>query len=39
VSDCALACYSAAGFSEDLRAAAGQQLRLISLDDIYHVGT
>ena len=35
VTDCVLACYSAAGFSDDLRAAAGPRLQLISLTDIY----
>ena len=39
VSDCALACYSAAGFSDDLRSAAGPRLKLISLADIYQTGT
>jgi uncharacterized protein len=39
VSDCALACYSAAGFSDDLRTAAGPRLKLVSLADIYQVGT
>ncbi len=32
---CALACYSAAGFSEDLRAADGKGLALVTLADIY----
>jgi hypothetical protein len=35
VSDCALACYSAAGFSPDLRSAAGPGLTLISSSDLY----
>jgi hypothetical protein len=35
VSECALACYSAAGFSADLRAEAGPELRLVSLHDLY----
>jgi uncharacterized protein len=35
VSDCVLACYSRAGFSDDLRSAAAPQLALISLGDIY----
>ena len=35
VTDCALACYSAAGFSGDLRAMAGPELSLVSLADIY----
>ena len=35
VTNCVLACYSAAGFSDDLRAAAGPRLQLISLADIY----
>jgi uncharacterized protein len=35
VTDCALACYSAAGFSADLRAMAGPGLSLVSLADIY----
>ena len=34
-SDCVLACYSAAGFHDDLRAARGSRLVLITLDDIY----
>jgi hypothetical protein len=33
--DCVLACYSAAGFTDDLRAASGQGLALVSLEDIY----
>ncbi len=35
VTDCALACYSAAGFSGDMRARAGPELSLVSLADIY----
>jgi uncharacterized protein len=35
VSDCALACYSAAGFSADLRSAAGPGLILVSSGDLY----
>lgn len=35
VSDCGLACYSAAGFSPGLRSAAGPGLSLISLADLY----
>ena len=35
VTDCALACYSGAGFSADLRAMAGPGLSLVSLADIY----
>jgi uncharacterized protein len=35
VSDCVLACYSGAGFNDDLRSAAGPRLALISLRDIY----
>jgi hypothetical protein len=35
VSDCSLACYSAAGFSADLRAAAGPGLTLVSSGDLY----
>jgi uncharacterized protein len=35
ISDCALACYSAAGFSADLRSAAGPGLVLISSSDLY----
>jgi hypothetical protein len=35
VSDCTLACYSAAGFSADLRSAAGPGLALISSSDLY----
>jgi len=35
-SDCVLACYSAAGFHDDLRAAnSGHRLALVTLDDIY----
>jgi hypothetical protein len=34
-SGCVLACYSAAGFHEDLRAARDPGLALITLDDIY----
>jgi uncharacterized protein len=35
VTDCALACYSGAGFSAELRAMAGSGLSLISLADLY----
>ena len=35
VSECTLACYSAAGFSADLRTEAGPTLRLVSLPDLY----
>jgi AAA+ ATPase superfamily predicted ATPase len=35
VSECTLACYSAAGFSADLRAEAGPKLMLVSLPDLY----
>jgi uncharacterized protein len=35
VRDCVLACYSAAGFSAELRSAAGPSLVLISPSDIY----
>jgi uncharacterized protein len=35
ISDCTLACYSAAGFSADLRSAAGPGLILISPGDLY----
>jgi uncharacterized protein len=35
VSDCVLACYSAAGFHDDLRADASERLALVTLDDIY----
>lgn len=38
VSDCVLACYSAAGFSADLRSAAGPGLILISASDLYGSG-
>lgn len=34
-SACVLACYSAAGFHDDLRAARDPRIALISLDDIY----
>jgi hypothetical protein len=35
-SDCVLACYSAAGFHDDLRSAASDsRLALITLDDLY----
>ena len=34
-SDCVLACYSAAGFHDDLRTAQDPRLALITLDDIY----
>ena len=33
--DCVLACYSAAGFTEDLKAAADPRLVLVTLEDIY----
>lgn len=36
VSDCVLACYSAAGFSDELRSAADPGVTLVSLEDIYH---
>jgi hypothetical protein len=32
---CVLACYSAAGFTDDLKAAAGPGLVLVTLEDIY----
>lgn len=35
VSDCTLACYSAAGFSADLRSATNSGLILVSLGDLY----
>lgn len=35
VSDCVLACYSAAGFTEELRLAAERDVVLVSLEDIY----
>jgi hypothetical protein len=35
ISDCALACYSAAGFSADLRSATGPGLLLVSSGDLY----
>jgi uncharacterized protein len=35
IGDCALACYSAAGFSADLRSAAGPGLILVSSGDLY----
>jgi hypothetical protein len=35
ISDCTLACYSAAGFSTELRSAAGPGLTLISPSDLY----
>jgi uncharacterized protein len=35
VSDCVLACYSAAGFHDDLRSDADSRLALITLEDIY----
>jgi hypothetical protein len=35
VSDCTLACYSAAGFSADLHSAAGPGLILVSSGDLY----
>lgn len=38
VTDCVIACYSAAGFSDDLRSAAGPRLKLVSLADIYQTG-
>ncbi len=34
-SDCVLACYSAAGFHDDLRATRDPRLALVTLDDIY----
>jgi hypothetical protein len=34
-SDCVLACYSAGGFHDELRASKDRRLALISLDDIY----
>lgn len=34
-SDCVLACYSAAGFDDELRAAKDSRLALIGLDDLY----
>jgi uncharacterized protein len=34
-SDCVLACYSAAGFNDDLRKAKDPRLALITLDEIY----
>lgn len=34
-SDCVLACYSAAGFHDDLRTATDPRLALITLDDVY----
>jgi AAA+ ATPase superfamily predicted ATPase len=39
-SDCALACFSAAGFTDDLRADAARdpKIALVSLNDIYHQG-
>lgn len=37
VTDCVLACYSGAGFSADLRSAAGPHLALISLSDLYRL--
>ena len=33
--DCVLACYSAAGFHDDRRAASNSRLALITLDDLY----
>jgi uncharacterized protein len=33
--NCVLTCYSAAGFSDDLRAVADPRLSLVTLDDIY----
>jgi len=35
VGDCTLACYSAAGFSADLRSAAAPGLILVSVGDLY----
>lgn len=35
VSDCVMACYSAAGFSDELRSAADPGVALVSLEDIY----
>ena len=34
-SECVLACYSAAGFRDDLTDTTASRLALISLDDIY----
>jgi len=34
-SDCVLACYSGAGFHDDLRAARNPRLALVTLDEIY----
>jgi len=33
--DCVLACYSAAGFHDDLRTSRARRLALITLDDLY----
>jgi hypothetical protein len=38
-SGCVLACYSAAGFSRELRDKADASLALITLDDIYSGGS
>ena len=35
LSDCVLACYSAAGFHDGLRTVRDPRLALITLDDIY----
>lgn len=35
VADCVLACYSAAGFHEDLRESQGPRLVLVALEDLY----
>lgn len=35
VSDCVLACYSAAGFSDELRSVTDPRLALVSLEDVY----
>jgi hypothetical protein len=35
VSGCLLACYSAAGFDDDLRSDASPELALITLEDLY----
>jgi uncharacterized protein len=37
--DCVLACYSAAGFSRELRREEETRLALVTLDDIYSIGT
>lgn len=33
--DCVLTCYSAAGFTDDLRSATDTRLSLVTLNDIY----